>query len=445
MDPSIGERLRSQRLKKNLSLQQVADSTHIRLQFLQALENDHFSDLPSRIQARGFIRLYASEVGLDPALLLKMLDDQMAAPEEPALAASQVPEKKTQKIILTKKKVKTESAPPIPQDSEEIEPRADYGSIGRTLVERRESLGLTLTDIEDHTHIKKTYLEMLEKGRMGDLSSPIQARGLLSNYAEFLNLDADAILDQFAVALQAQYHEKHAPEKKEVRREPIKKSRFSTLRQFLSTDLIIGVVLIAAVFVFVIWGASQILTTRVKEASTTLPAVPNLLLATASSTIQGSTTAQVTGTQVTAQGTSQTDQGTLSPTMQSTPTIFISNAALQLNITANQRTFLRVIADGKQVYNDRVYPGNAYQFTATNRLELIAGSATALNVVFNQTDMGSLGSMGQEVWLVFTRGGVQTPTSQFTQTPTNTLPPTLTPNLPTETPTPTVTLFIPNP
>jgi transcriptional regulator with XRE-family HTH domain len=65
MMKTIGKRLKETREYRNLSLEKVAAETHIRLQFLQALEADDFSLMPSPVQARGFLRNYAQYLGLD--------------------------------------------------------------------------------------------------------------------------------------------------------------------------------------------------------------------------------------------------------------------------------------------------------------------------------------------------------------------------------------------
>jgi len=125
------------------------------------------------------------------------------------------------------------------------------------------------------------------------------------------------------------------------------------------------------------------------------------------------------------------------------PTQFTSLAPLQLNIIANQRAYLRIVADGKIVFNDRVSPGNAYTFSAENQIELLPGNAGALQIYFNQNDLGVLGVVGQVSSQIFTIGGIVTPTAQFSPTPTETPQPTVTP-LPSPTVlTPTVTPFIP--
>jgi cytoskeletal protein RodZ len=59
MTATIGQQLKTAREARELSLQDVEKAIHIRVHYLQALENDDFSSMPSKAQARGFLRLYA--------------------------------------------------------------------------------------------------------------------------------------------------------------------------------------------------------------------------------------------------------------------------------------------------------------------------------------------------------------------------------------------------
>ena len=73
----------------------------------------------------------------------------------------------------------------------------------------REALSLHLDEVERNTHVKAHYLEALEQGAMDKLPSTVQTRGMLSNYASFLDMDVDAVLLRFADALQARHREKN--------------------------------------------------------------------------------------------------------------------------------------------------------------------------------------------------------------------------------------------
>lgn len=63
---SIGDRLREARESRNVTLHQIAERTNISVRFLEALEKGQIDKLPGGIFTRGFVRSYASQVGLDP-------------------------------------------------------------------------------------------------------------------------------------------------------------------------------------------------------------------------------------------------------------------------------------------------------------------------------------------------------------------------------------------
>src|SRR5215217_3613269 len=69
-------------------------------------------------------------------------------------------------------------------------------TIGQRLKIEREEQRLTLEKVFEATRIRVPYLRALEGDDLSVLPSPVQARGYLRNYAEFLGLDFDAILDE---------------------------------------------------------------------------------------------------------------------------------------------------------------------------------------------------------------------------------------------------------
>jgi len=76
---SIGERLRAAREARGISLEEAAAGTRIKRIYLEALENEAFSLLPSPAHARGFLRRYARWLGLDETALLAEWDGMAAA------------------------------------------------------------------------------------------------------------------------------------------------------------------------------------------------------------------------------------------------------------------------------------------------------------------------------------------------------------------------------
>ncbi|MEK7119144.1 MAG: helix-turn-helix domain-containing protein [Patescibacteria group bacterium] len=67
---TAGAILREARLAKKISLETVEQSTKIRLKFLQAIEADDFSKLPSLGYAKGFVKNYSEYLGLDSNTVL---------------------------------------------------------------------------------------------------------------------------------------------------------------------------------------------------------------------------------------------------------------------------------------------------------------------------------------------------------------------------------------
>ena len=74
---TVGERLREARERQKVSLHAIAERTNISVRFLDAIEKGQFDKLPGGIFTRGFIRSYASQVGIDPdAVVEQFLSDE---------------------------------------------------------------------------------------------------------------------------------------------------------------------------------------------------------------------------------------------------------------------------------------------------------------------------------------------------------------------------------
>ena len=62
----LGRKLREARERKGVSLREIANATKISVGMLEALERNDIKRLPGGIFGRAFVRLFATEVGLDP-------------------------------------------------------------------------------------------------------------------------------------------------------------------------------------------------------------------------------------------------------------------------------------------------------------------------------------------------------------------------------------------
>lgn len=64
MDP-LGVRLKRERERQQMTLDEVATATKIGTRMLKALEEEHFDQLPGGIFNKGFVRAYAQHLGMD--------------------------------------------------------------------------------------------------------------------------------------------------------------------------------------------------------------------------------------------------------------------------------------------------------------------------------------------------------------------------------------------
>ncbi len=80
---TFGERLKRERESRNITLQEISESTKITLRYFKAIEDDDFANLPGGLYNKGYIRAYAQFIGLDPEPLLKAyaLTQQTQEPE----------------------------------------------------------------------------------------------------------------------------------------------------------------------------------------------------------------------------------------------------------------------------------------------------------------------------------------------------------------------------
>jgi len=596
MTQTIGQRLKAEREEQRLTLEKVFEATRIRIQYLQALEADDLSVMPSPVQARGYLRNYAEYLGFDVEQMLHELREMNAQqsvsevigpadtyslsqqvekgrdlepPVLPLQTSEVTPVKPVEELTVPvkpkparrkkidpepmlatvepqtkrrgRKRVEPEAAPvtdaqpdrqsqieepltttDVPPQTEPVEetitpvesnpplesaavdtlkeqqgesPQADasdslwqtwlnrvgsvlsarsrrrtltpnespflendpivvppeppaeveaqtpssensmqiFREIGRELRQRRELLSLHFDEVERNTHVKAHYLDALERGALDDLPSTVQTRGMLSNYATFLDLDVDVLLLRFADALQARHRERnpHKPVRKPG--QPILPN-IPPVRTFIAGDMIFGVGMAILLVGFAIWGVSRVMTLQSqREVQPTAISISDVLL---SSPDPSSFTATATFLPV------ESFPGEATVTIE-IPTQNV-NAEVQLNLVAVERTYMRVMVDGEVTFEGRVVPGNAYPFEAETQIEVLVGSGAAIRIVYNGRDLGLMGTFGQVVNNIYlgteiiTPTGLPTLTPTVTLTPTRTAPPTATSRF-TSTPVPSAT------
>ncbi len=82
--PTPGEMLRNAREKAGLSQQQMADKIFLKLKNVQDIENDHIDESMSATFAKGYVRMYAKQLGVDETAVLAEFDRIHTTPKPPA-------------------------------------------------------------------------------------------------------------------------------------------------------------------------------------------------------------------------------------------------------------------------------------------------------------------------------------------------------------------------
>lgn len=493
---TLGELLRTTREEKGLTLAESAYQTRIREHYLAALEENQHSSLPSAVQGKGYLRIYAQFLGLDEKILLdawnhpehivpeietvlpedvipeidqnskmdEVLEDEILPGKQPELSDQIIEDEldspeKSEKIIHGDEVQQDKD-----QDQELVSfsktPLSDkiFISIGKELNSQRTQLNLSFSEIEQFTNIRTYYLEALENGNLEKLPSIPQAKGMLNNYSAFLNLDVDKIMVEFAEGLQTRRNENYAPQKigsdNQLAYQAPEVKKVGWLK-FLTVDLILTTVLIVGLLIFIIWGAANISGIRDQDEVVDAPSISEILLENTPETTE-EIQAEIIDEEITESVDQNTDTQNIAtneePGENATDEVgpVQSGEPVQVYIIARQRAYLKVDVDGETVFTGRVVPGNAYEYAGDISIELLTGNAAGLEIFYNLNPIGAIGEVGEVKSLIFTSStGMVTPTPRFSPSPTivqqlsPTTRPTATPTIAPPTPTPTVTQLIP--
>ena len=438
MAQKIGAQLKQIRETQGIPLEEIAHKTHISLVYLQSIEDGDDEALPSIVQLRGFLRLYAHELGVS-------LDTLEKGEQHPPIDEAPKPDEGETGLEGSREEPSSEEAPPAPQEPQEstkfdaalpvtpvIQPEisADatpltesaqiFQSIGAKIQNRRELLSLSLKEVNENTRIREAYLASIEDGKFHQLPSPVQAKGMLVNYAEFLNLDTNALLLEYTDALQLQRIEKQGQLQQQKRRTARELSPTALrLKNFFSLDLLVILGLFITLTVFVIWGVNRILATDpAEDLENEIPGVSDVLLAT--DTPDALATQDPETDEITQQAPDEDVQEPVEPLF----TPVVSTDPINVILIPRQRLWVRVTVDEEIVFQGRLLPGNAYDYSGQERVDILTGNAGALQILFNNEDIGSAGLIGRVAEISFAKSGlVSSPPSS--------------PSLPEITPTPT--------
>lgn len=243
--------------------------------------------------------------------------------------------------------------------------------LGPTLRAAREKQGITLDKAEQETKIRKKYLKALEEENFDILPGSVYARGFLRNYARFLGLNAEDLVKQYK---ESQLHEE-VEEQNEPVAEPVGQGR----KKSYLLPVIWGLLLIAAAVIFFSGllgdGGESGGISQKKQGAVDIGDVP------------GDTPKR--------QGTGSGEEAPGEPRQE------VEQSGVQVNLAANRRCWLRVLVDGKIVFEGFIVSGEEKQYNGKDNVRVRLGDAGAVRLTVNGQDLGYLGAKGEVVERVF--------------------------------------------
>lgn len=320
--------------------------------------------------------------------------------------------------------------------------------IGERLRNTREARGLSLDDVEASIRIRRRYLEALEAETFHAIPGPAYVKGFLRSYAAYLGLPAEELVAMYP---------SHRPDVShgfpvEVRITP--GNPYSRIRRIVTgvaAAFGLGVVLLAVM----LYG-------QIRQFAVTSPVPRSGHSATAPARPAGGQTAP-SAPPAASPAPSHTEQAapagaappaSLSPAPVAPTTLPVPKAPpaspaaaspasptpapispapaspshaspapappapsepsvvfpgpLEVVVVANDRTWVRAIADGVIVYDGFVSPGERQSWQARHQVVIRVGNASALDVTVNGLSLGRFGTSTDIAERTFTAG---TPTS----------------------------------
>lgn len=253
--------------------------------------------------------------------------------------------------------------------------------VGDILRREREKQGLTIADIEKGTSIRGVYLEQIERSNIDELPGLVYAKGFVRNYANFLHLDSELLVQQFAEE-NGRGSAPAAPSVENdgsVRRVSLRNVGDESLSKISignKTSSYVGIfgklaVGIVALVAFVAAGAALISAINTPAKETAAPV--------------------------------QTEQPAVPTDVPSDAVRTTAADGVDVSVTLTERCWTEVSVDGKSVFEGIIEQGKTEHWQGKESVVIRAGNAGALDVTFNGKKLGVFGDKGEVLERRFTK------------------------------------------
>ena len=245
-------------------------------------------------------------------------------------------------------------------------------SFGETLKQERELRGISLREIADATNISRRFLEAIENDRLQILPGGVFRRAFIRQYASYLGLDADRVVEDFRQA--------HAPESKPSTSPPVGVSEGA----HPGTLFVVALVVLAAVL--------SLMKLRPQDTSSPIAA------------------AAPPSVTVSRQPIDRLYQPQTSPAAE--------DDALVLTMDAQQSCWVKAEVDGEERLNRVLTAGESATIEADGEIVLSVGNAGGLSISVNNREGLPLGDSGEvRRNIVITRQNLKSLLAETPKTP----------------------------
>lgn len=253
---------------------------------------------------------------------------------------------------------------------------SELATFGEDLKREREIRGISLKEIADATKISKRFLEAIEKNDHKTLPAPVFTRGFVREYARYLGLNIDDMVNRYNHAAAGDDRIEKPPQlapltppavdppKKAAAKKGIP-SAFTRIDRniFLLTLIVVALAAVSWWAIQYRRGAQReeaVVETATAETVTTPAAVPTPV-----------------------------------PTQTAAPAP--DDTTLRLTIDLSDDCWIQLQADGKTLVADVMRAGYRNTFEAKDQFRLSVGNAAAAGVSFNDVRLPTLGGDGEVI------------------------------------------------
>ena len=254
--------------------------------------------------------------------------------------------------------------------------------VGDILRREREKQGLTIADIEQGTSIRGLYIEHIERGNIKELPGLVYAKGFVRNYAKFLRLDAEQLVQQFA----EENGSAPVPPPVEVE-SPARRISLSNVGDESLSEISIGQQSSSYAGIFGKLAAGIVVLAALVGGGA---AVISAINAPAREAVQPPVKAEQPAAAPAAAPANPADTQK-------------SADGVRVSVTLTERCWTEVSVDGKSVFEGIIEKGKTENWQGKESVVVRAGNAGALDVTCNGKKLGKFGDNGEVVERRFTK------------------------------------------